>query len=348
MTSLSTPAPAADPPDGLPVPHGVDVTPLRRAGAWRPAEILFWTLPVIGWFAFPENLSLLTQIAVTALFALSLDLVLGVSGVVTLGHAAFFGIGAYAAGMLPAYLGIGDPLLGLAAGAAAAAVAGAVVSPLMLRGSGLSQLMVSVGINAMLFEAANKASGFTGGVDGLQGVESTPLFGLWSFDLYGRTAYVYAVVVLFVLFWAARRLVHSPFGVSLRGIRLNAGRMPALGVPVKWRLAAVWTLAAAYAGVAGALLTQTTQFVSLTVLAFDRSAEVLLVLILGGAGHLYGALVGALAYMAVHHLLADLDPEFWQLWIGLIFIGIVLFARDGLLGGAIRLAGALRRRRGTP
>ncbi|NYZ13679.1 branched-chain amino acid ABC transporter permease [Azospirillum sp. RWY-5-1] len=315
---------------------------LRGAGAWKPAELLFWTLPVIGWFAFPENLPLLTQIAITALFALSLDLVLGVAGMVTLGHAAFFGVGAYAAGMLPAYLGIGDPLLGLVAAAAAAALAGALTSPLMLRGSGLSQLMVSVGINAMLYEAANKATEVTGGVDGLPGVENTPLFGMWSFDLYGRTAYVYAVVVLLLLFWMARRVVRSPFGVSLRGIRLNAARMPALGVPVNRRLAVVWTLAAAYAGVAGALLTQTTQFVSINVLGFDRSAEVLLILILGGAGHLYGALVGAVAYMSIHHLLADIDPEFWQFWIGLIFIVVVLFARDGALGAAARIRDLIR------
>lgn len=325
-------------------PLSVDLTQFRRADRWRPAEIVFWLLPVAGWFLFPENLSLLSQMAITALFALSLDLVLGYAGIITLGHAAFFGVGGYAAGLLSARLGIGDPLLGLAFAALVSAAFGAITSFLVLRGSGLTRLMVTIGIGVMLFEAANKATAFTGGIDGLQGIEMTPILGLWSFDLYGRTAYIYSVVVLFVLFWIARRIVHSPFGLSLRGIHMNASRMPALGVSVNKRLTAIWIVGAAYAGIAGALLTQTTQFVSIDVLGFERSAEILLILILGGAGRLYGGLLGAVAFMTIHHFLAGIDPEFWQLWIGLILIGIVLFARGGVMGALLSLGRLLARK----
>lgn len=322
----------------------IDLAPMRRASRPRLPEFGFWLLPIAAWFLFPENLALLTQIAITAVFALSLDLVLGYAGIVTLGHAAFFGVGAYAAGMLSARLGIGDPLLGLLFAAVVSALAGAITSPLVLRGTGLTRLMVTIGIGMMLFEAANKANDFTGGVDGLQGIEMTPLFGLWSFDLWGKTAYVYAVGVLFVVFLIVRRLVHSPFGLSLRAIHMNAGRMPALGVWVDARLTAAWIVAAGIAGIAGALLTQTTQFVSIDVLGFGRSAEILLILILGGAGRLYGGLVGAIVFVTLHHLLAGIDPEYWQLWIGLVLIGIVLFARNGLMGAVDPFERMLTRR----
>ena len=209
----------------------------RRDARWQPAEFVFWLLPVLAWFVFPENLSLLTQIAIIALFALSLDLILGYAGIVSLGHAAFFGLGAYAAGLLAKY-GFGDPLLGLAAAVALAAAAGFVTSFLVLRGADLTRLMVTLGVSLMLYEIANKLTDLTGGVDGLQGVEVKPLLGLFPFDIYGRTGYIYCVVVLFILFWVARHLVHSPFGLELRGIRQNAPRMPALGAPVNRRLVA--------------------------------------------------------------------------------------------------------------
>jgi branched-chain amino acid transport system permease protein len=192
--------------------------------------------------------------------------------------------------------------------------------------------MVTLGVAMMLFEAANKATDFTGGVDGLQGVEMKRVLGLYAFDLYGKTAYWYSVVVLFALFWLARRVVHSPFGLSLRGIKQNVRRMPAIGAPVDARLAAVYTLGAAYAGVAGALLTQTTQFVSLDVLSFSRSAELLLILILGGAGCLYGALIGTVVFMSAHHYLSNLNPQYWQFWLGAVLVLVVLFARDGIMG----------------
>jgi branched-chain amino acid transport system permease protein len=309
-----------------------DTGPLRHAARWRAPELAFWLLPIAAYFVFPDDLALLSQIAITALFALSLDLILGYAGIISLGQAAFFGIGAYAAGLL-ARSGWNDPLVGLAFGALVAAALGFVSSFLVLRGADLTRLMVTLGVALMLFEAANKLTGITGGLDGLQGIDMKPLLGRFAFDMVGKSAYIYSVAVLFVLFWIARRIVHSPFGLSLHGIRQNLSRMPALGTPVHARLVAVYTLGAAYAGVAGALLTQTTQFVSIDVLSFSRSAELLLMLVLGGSGSLYGAMLGAIVFMTVHQWLSGLNPQYWQFWLGLVLILVVLFARDGIMGG---------------
>ncbi len=316
---------------------GFDAGPLRNASRWTPAEYAFWLIPIAAYFIFPEDLSLLSQIVITALFALSLDLILGYAGIVSLGHAAFFGIGAYAAGLLAKY-GWNDPTLGLLGAGLVAALIGFLTSFLVLRGADLTRLMVTLGVSLMLFEAANKLTDITGGMDGLQGVEMKPLLGLFAFDLYGKTAYIYCVVVLFVMFWIARRIVHSPFGLSLRGIRQNVFRMPALGSPVNARLIGVYTLGAAYAGIAGALLTQTTQFVSIDVLSFSRSAELLLILVLGGTGCLYGAMLGTIVFMTAHHLLSGINPQYWQFWLGILLIFVVLFARDGIMGALRAIA----------
>lgn len=305
----------------------------RNGARWHPLEYLFWCIPIAAYFVFGDNYLLLSQIAITALFALSLDLIFGYAGVISLGHAAFFGVGAYTAGMLGVN-GLGDPILGLVVAAVFAGFVGFLSSFLLLRGNDLSRLMVTLGVALMLYELANKFTSFTGGVDGLPGIEVKPVLGVFEFDMFGRVGYVYSMVVLFVMFWLARRLVHSPFGQSLRGIHMNVLRMPALGVPVTRRLVMVYTIGAAYAGVAGALLTQTNQFVSIDVLSFQRSADLLLILILGGAGSLYGAILGAIVYVVANYLLSDLNPEYWQFWLGLILVLVVLFARGGIMGTA--------------
>ena len=321
----------------------VDLGPLRRASRWRPAEVAFWLLPVVAYFVFPENHLLLSQIAIVALFALSLDLILGYAGIISLGHAAFFGIGAYSAGLL-AKNGIADPIVGLVAALVLSALAGFVTSFLVLRGSDLTRLMVTIGVCLMMFEAANKLTRWTGGTDGLQGIEMKPVLGLFRFDMVGTTAYLYALAVLFAMFWIARRLVHSPFGRSLSGIKQNAVRMPALGTPVHRRLVAIYVIGAGYAGVAGALLAQTTQFVSIDVFSFSRSAEIMLILVLGGTGGLYGALLGTIVFVVAHDRLSDLNPQYWQFWLGLLLVVVVLFARDGILGALRRIAALARRR----
>jgi branched-chain amino acid transport system permease protein len=294
-------------------------------------EALSWAAWLGAYFAFPEYLGLLSGIAVAALFTLSLDLLVGYAGVVTLGHAAFFGVGAYAAGLLALH-GWGEPLSGLVVAALTAALLGLVTAPLVLRGGALAGLMVTLGLGLLLFEAANKAHWLTGGVDGLPSFELWPVLGLWRFDLFGRTAYLYSLAMLFVLFLLARLIVASPFGLALRAIRGNARRAPALGVPVRRRRVAAYVRAAAYAGVAGALLAQTTQFVSLDALGFQRSAEGLLMLVLGGLGCLYGALLGAVAFTLAHHVLSEMTPQFWQFWIGAALVVLAILGHGGLMG----------------
>ncbi|WP_043354983.1 branched-chain amino acid ABC transporter permease [Cupriavidus basilensis] len=314
-------------------------------GRWRVGEIVFWLVPVAVIFLLPGYLILGSQVLITGLFALSLDLLLGYAGIVSLGHAAFFGLGAYTAGLLAAH-GWGEPVSGLLAAGAVAGLAGWLASFLVVRGGDLTRLMVTLGIGLMLFEAANKAAFLTGGVDGLSGVTMAPLLGLFEFDLFGKTAYLYSLVVTFLLFVLVRRLVASPFGLSLRGMREGARRMPALGVDVPRRLGAVFAVAAALAGIAGGLLAQTTQFVGMDVLGFPRSAELLVMLVLGGAGRLYGALLGAAVFMIAQDVLAGINPVYWQFWIGLLLVVIVLFARGGLMGALDALCRRMRRKPG--
>ncbi|WP_442881943.1 branched-chain amino acid ABC transporter permease [Duganella sp. S19_KUP01_CR8] len=310
---------------------------------WSPLEIAFWLLPVAAYFAFPGYLVLISQIMIVGLFALSLDLMLGYAGIVSLGHAAFFGLGAYTAGLLSVH-GWSEPFSGLLAGAVVAGLFGFVMSFLVVRGQDLTRLMVTLGIGLMLFEAANKASFLTGGVDGLSGMMVGKLFGAFEFDLNGNVAYCYSFAVLFIVFVVLRRVVKSPFGLSLIGIREGARRMPALGVDVNRRLVAVFTLAATVAGLAGALLAQTTQFVGLDSLGFPRSAELLIMLVLGGTGRLYGALVGAAVFMLAQDYIAGLNPAYWQFYIGLLLMVIVLFARGGILGGLEKMASRFKRK----
>jgi len=298
---------------------------------WSRAEIIFWLIPIAAFFLFPKYLTLGSQIMIASLFALSLDLILGYARIISLGHAAFFGIGAYTAGLLAKY-GWGEPISGLVLAAVAAAAVGLLTSFLVVRGEDLTRLMVTMGIGLMLYEAANKAAFITGGVDGLSGVEMRKIFGVFGFGLDGKTAYVYSLVVLFIVFIFARTLVRSPFGLSLRGIREGERRMPAIGASVPRKLVAVYTIGAGIAGMAGALLAQTTQFVGLDTLGFPRSADLVIMLVLGGAGHLYGALLGAAVFMVLQDYLANLNPVYWQFWLGLLLVLIVLFARGGLMG----------------
>jgi branched-chain amino acid transport system permease protein len=299
-------------------------------------------------FLLPGQHLILNEIAGLAVFVLSLDLILGFAGIVSLGQAAFFGIGAYGAGLFSKFV-TGEPILGLLVAAGAAAVVAFVTSFLVLRGSDLTRLMVTLGVAALLGEGANKAAWLTGGADGLQGVSTDPVFGYFDFDLYGHTAYAYSLAVLFVLFLVARFVIASPFGYSLRAIRDNPLRASAIGIPVNARLVAIYTVAGAYAGVAGALTAQTQQFVSLDVFSFARSADGLMVLVIGGPGYLYGGLIGSVVYKLIQDGLSTLTPQFWQFWIGLLLVVFVLAGRDRprqILGRLVtRIEGLGSRRR---
>jgi branched-chain amino acid transport system permease protein len=311
---------------------------------WRWGEIAFWLATLLPFVLTPSYLVLASQIAITGLFALSLDLILGYSGIVSLGHAAYFGVGAYTAGLL-SQAGWGEPLTGLAAAAVAAGIFGYATSFIVARFRHLALIMITLGIGLVMQEAANSANWLTGGSDGLQGIHTWPLFGKIKFDLYGYTAYGYALAGLFVIFLVARRLIHSPFGLALRGIRENGARMPAIGAPTHTHIRTIYTIAAIMAGVAGAILTQTTETVSLETLGFQRSADVLVMLIVGGTGRLYGGLVGAAVYMVARDQLSGLNPQYWYFWIGILLIAVVMLLPNGLLGGLSSLA---RRLRATP
>jgi branched-chain amino acid transport system permease protein len=307
-------------------------------------EALPWIAALGSYFAFPTYLALLAQIFATILFALSVDLVLGYAGIVTLGHAAFFGVGAYTAGLLAAN-GWGEPLTGLLAAAIAAAALGFVSGAIILRTAGLTLLMQTLVVAAMLQEAANKAGRYTGGADGLSGMDVWPVFGVFRFDMFGRTAFFYCLAALFFCWLIVRTIVHSSFGRSLKGIRENMLRMHAIGAPVGQRKLLAYTISAALAGISGALIAQTTQFVGLGVLSLERSGTILIMLIIGGVGHLYGAFIGVPLYMIAQDRFATIDPVYWYFWIGLFMVLLVLFARGGVLGVLARWQEKRRARR---
>ena len=303
---------------------------LLDAGRWRPWEFALWLAAFALPLAMPSHSLMVNEIAIVALFAMSLDLILGFTGIVSLGHAAFFGFGAYVAALF-AKLVMPDPTVGLLFAVVATAALGAVASVTILRGSDLTRLMVTLGTALLLLELANKLDWLTGGADGLQGVVLGPVLGLFEFDLFGRTAAWYSLSVVLVLFVVMRHLVRSPFGATLKAIRDNRLRAMAIGIPVVSRIAVVYTVAAAVAGAAGALLAQTTGFASLDVLAFDRSADVLLMLVIGGVGWLYGGIAGAVVFKLLQDLLSSVTPQYWMFWIGLILVLLVLVGRDRVL-----------------
>ena len=302
----------------------------RQHASWHWSEIVFWCLVLACGFVFPSRYLIMTDIARLALFALSLDLILGYAGIVSLGHAAFFGIGAYSAGLLALHGIITEPVLALLAAGLAATLAGFATSFLVIRGVDLTRLMVTLGIALLLEALAERFSNITGGTDGLQGIEIAPLLGLFAFDIFGKTGFFYALATLFVLFLIARRIVHSPFGLSLRAIKNNPLRAGAVGVPVNRRLIAVYTLASFYAGIAGALFTQTTALASLDVFSFERSADLMLVLVIGGTGYLYGGLIGAVVFRLLQEFFSTITPQYWQFWIGLVLVVIVMVGRARL------------------
>ena len=303
---------------------------LKVSGRWKPWEIVLWLLAVASPLLLPTHALIINEIAIVALFAVSLDLILGYTGIVSLGHAAFFGMGAYAAALF-AKLVMPDPLLGLLVAMAVTAALGAVCSLTIVRGSDLTRLMVTLGVGLILMELANKLDWLTGGADGLQGVVMGPLLGRFEFDLAGRTSAFYSLTVLLVFFVLARRLVSSPFGGTLKAIRDNRLRAMAIGIPVSSRLAVIYTVAAGVAGAAGALLAQTSGFASLDVFAFDRSADVMLILVIGGTGWLYGGVAGAIVFKLMQNVISAITPQYWTFWIGLFLVVLVLVGRERLI-----------------
>ncbi|RXT24759.1 branched-chain amino acid ABC transporter permease [Rhizobium leguminosarum] len=299
----------------------------------------------IGYFAFPDNLALLTRMITIALFVLSLDLVTGYCGVATLGHAALFGSGAYAAGILSAHYGINDPLLMMLAGIAGGAVAGLACGAIILRAHGLPQLVLSIALINLFHEFANKASSWTGGSDGLSGIAPDPVFGLFEFDLYGHTAFFFGMALLLIVFVLLRFLVRSPFGMLCRAIKQDPLRIRAMGASPKAALIRMYAISGAVAGVGGALNAISTQVVGLDSLSFTQSAEALVMLVLGGTGSLFGALSGTVIFMLFEDYVSAANPFHWLTMVGALLIAVVLFAPKGLYGTAADFVSRRREQR---
>ena len=303
---------------------------LRQPGRWKAWELALAAAALAAPLLLPRHALIINEIAIVALFALSLDLILGYTGIVSLGHAAFFGMGAYSAALFAKWV-MPDPLTGLLVGMLAATLLGALCSVTIQRGSDLTRLMVTLGVGLILLELANRFDGLTGGADGLQGVVLGPVLGRFAFELDGRTAAWYSITVALVFFVLARRLVQSPWGATLMAVRDNRLRAMAIGIPVSARLATVYTVAAGMAGAAGALMAQTTGFASLDLFAFDRSADVMLLLVIGGTGWLYGGVAGAVVFKVMQDALSAVTPQYWMFWMGLFLVVLVLVGREKLL-----------------
>ncbi len=321
----------------------VERSPLLSRHRFLWPETLFWLAAVAVYLLFPQYLAIATSVMIMALFAVSYDLAIGFGGILTLGHAVFFGIGAYSAAWI-ALLGWTEPLTGaLASGMIAAAFAGA-LGPFLLRLTGLPLIMVTLGVSVIVHEAANKAGWLTGGDDGLTGFSMSPLLGWFRWSVFGDTKYFYALAWLLVIFYLVRRVVASPFGVALQGIRENALRMRLVGTSTLRHLVVAYSISAGVAGVAGAVSAQTNTFVGLGVLSLDTTIDGLVIVVLGGIGTLYGSLVGAPVYMLVKHFAQQWNPFYWMFVIGTLLIVVVRFGRGGLLGMAdVALKRLLRR-----
>ena len=317
---------------------------VRHRARWSGLEVAFWLAVAIGYVLFPERLVLLTQILISGIFAMSLDLLLGYGGIPSFGHAAFFGLGAYAAGLLATH-GWGEPITGLLAGGLVAGALGLVFGSVIARVRGAAVLMITLCVGLMLYEVASRLPRITGGDTGLQGIEMWPILGRFEFDLFGETAFWYTYIVAFVLYVAARRYVHSPEGLALEALRENSQRIPALGISPARRKIIVFAMSAAIAGFAGALLAQTMQVVALETLSFERSVSGLVMLIVGGLGTLVGGFIGAAVFILLRDILSAMNPVYWMFWLGLVLIAVVLLARGGLARGFSALAGPFRRRK---
>jgi branched-chain amino acid transport system permease protein len=302
------------------------LAPDRVSPLWHAVP---WLIALAFYFMGAGYHSLGTNILVYILLTLSLDLALGYAGIITLGHAAFFGFGAYTAALFALHV-YTEPVTGLIVATVLTGIFAALTGMLILHTQGVTLLMLTLAISILLAEWANRAHDITGGEDGLR-VTMGYVLGLFRFDLWGRVAYLYALAVLFVWFWAAWSIVHSPFGRSLDGIRQSPARMRAIGTPVWWRLVAIYAISGAMAGTAGALSAQTTRFVGLNTLHVLISGIAVVMLVLGGTKRLYGAFIGAAIYVVVQDIAAKVNPFYWMFVIGGLLMATVMFLEGGLM-----------------
>ncbi len=311
--------------------HPIPPDSILARGRWHAAEWAWWAVALAAWFVFPDQRSFGTSVLVMVMVVLSYDLLLGFAGVLSFGHAVFFGLGAFIAGWL-SLAGWTEPLSVVVLGGLGAALLALLTGPFILRLTHMPLLMVTLALGVLVYEAAHKATAITGGDDGLNGIRFAPILGIFRFGLGGATQYLYVLAWLFVVYVLLRKITSSPFGVVLQGIRENPGRMRLAGNGLLSHLTAAFAISAGVAGMAGALLVETTAFVSLGVLNLENSINVLVMLVLGGVGSLYGALIGAPIYMMLRNFTAQWSPGYWMFAIGGLLMLVVLLGKGGVLG----------------
>ena len=313
------------------------------SGGWVLSAVLLAALAIYPFAVPPYLLSLLTEVLIYGIFAMSLDLILGYAGLVSFGHAAFFGVGAYVAGIAAVRL---NPHMGLTLPLAlvAAALAALVIGYLSIRTSGIYFLMLTLAFAQVLYAVAFKWTPVTGGSNGLSGIPR-PALGLvpGGGELADPVRFYFFILIVFLLvYYGLRRVVASPFGHALVGIRENEARMAAIGYDVARFKLAAFVLAGVLAGLAGALNTYLNVFVSPATLNWPTSGQVLVMVIIGGAGTLVGPVLGAGLVLLLQNLVSS-QTDRWPMIMGGVFIVFVLVARFGIIGIWDRLAVRLRR-----
>jgi branched-chain amino acid transport system permease protein len=292
---------------------------------------LILAVAALGIFYFLDSdLGFVTHVIIFCILAVSLSLVMGQAGIASMGHAALYGSGAYAAG-LTALLLSSDPFVGLIAGGIAGAVIAFITGVFIVRAHGLTLVMLTIATAQVLYEIANKAVAITGGDNGLSGYQVAPLLGYFTFDLYGQVGYWYSLGVLCVVYFFARLVVMSPFGLTCRAIRLDPGRMAALGCFVHLQLIYMYCIGGFIAGVAGALSAQITGIVSLNELDFGVSVIVPIMIVVGGLRRLEGAVIGAVAFLVIQHVTSTINPYNWLFVIGALLIIVLLVLPNGMV-----------------
>jgi branched-chain amino acid transport system permease protein len=304
---------------------------MRSRSLLAAAAVVLAALP---WLLARHQLSILTELLIFGLFAMSLDLLMGYAGLVSFGHAAWFGLGAYGSSLLLVHFACPIPLA-LVGGAALAALVAWPVGALCTRSGGIYFGMLTLAFAQLLYTIAFKWRALTGGSDGLTGVPKTPL---WPGGppTAGAHAYYYVVLVVFALaFLACRELVGSPFGRALLAIRENERKFETLGQDPRRLKVVVFVVAALFAGLAGALFAPFRGFASPEVMFWVLSGQVLMMVIVGGLGTLAGPVVGAMVFLLLQETVSSYT-EHWMLVNGTIFVIMVIFFPAGLLGALRR------------
>ncbi|MBT5415550.1 MAG: branched-chain amino acid ABC transporter permease [Rhodospirillaceae bacterium] len=320
---MSTPSPSRTPP---PTWAG---TQTARETANQIVLGFLAVLPLLTLaFDEPFYLELFSRVMVYAIAALSLDLILGYGGMVSFGHAAFLGVGAYTVGIL-SYYGIDSAFLQWPAAILLSALAALVIGYVSLRTTGVYFIMITLAFAQMLFYFFTSLEAY-GGDDGLTIWTLSEFFGPISLDD-DLTLYYVIFAVLGGCLYLSHRLVHSRFGRVLQGIKSNEARMRAIGYPTKRYKLLAFVISGTMCGLAGVLLANQAEFVAPSYLAWHRSGELIVMVLLGGMGTLFGPVIGAVAFMLLAHFLADLTI-YWPVIFGPFLIAVVLFGRGGLYG----------------